>query len=149
MICSGCKEDLDITLFNKKGYRKDGSVRYQSFCRECNKTASRKYYAENKEHHKKIIYELRKKQIQEKRSLMIQYFLEHPCTDCGMTDVRTLEFDHLHSKEVNISEVLQSWSWKRILQEIAKCDVVCANCHGIRTHSRANTYRQKAWLEMN
>jgi hypothetical protein len=28
------------------------------------------------------------------------------------------------------------WSWDKIMAEVLKCDVVCANCHRIRTHRK-------------
>lgn len=62
---------------------------------------------------------------------IIEYFIAHPCVDCGMTDYRCLEFDHIRGvKEFEISRV--AYSWDRVLKEIEKCDVRCANCHRIR-----------------
>lgn len=51
---------------------------------------------------------------------------------------RALQFDHVRGEKVeSISRmVLMALSWERIEAEIAKCDVVCANCHAIRTDDR-------------
>jgi hypothetical protein len=49
-----------------------------------------------------------------------------------------LDFDHRPDvvKEFQIGGNLQLGPTQRLLSEIAKCDVVCANCHRIRTHER-------------
>lgn len=62
------------------------------------------------------------------------------CVDCGMTDWRCLDFDH-RSGTHKIGHLSQTkivyCSKERILAEIAKCDVRCANCHRIKTLERA------------
>lgn len=58
------------------------------------------------------------------------------CMDCGYAkNYEALDFDHRPGmiKIADISVMLGS-SEQRLLAEIAKCDVVCANCHRIRTH---------------
>lgn len=55
-----------------------------------------------------------------------------------------LEFDHVpgRGKKVgNVGDLAKYGSWPKALREIAKCDIVCANCHRIRTHTRAGDYR--------
>jgi hypothetical protein len=52
-----------------------------------------------------------------------------------------LEFDHLRDKLFSIGNKLSSRSWKSILAEIEKCDVVCANCHRRRTGRRKGFLR--------
>jgi hypothetical protein len=62
-----------------------------------------------------------------------------PCTDCGVRyPYYVMEFDHLDSetKEFNVSAGVTRASYERLLAEIAKCEVVCANCHAERTHQR-------------
>jgi hypothetical protein len=65
--------------------------------------------------------------------------LERGCADCGYdAHPAALHFDHLPGT-VKRAEVgrLRGWTtWRRLLEEIAKCEVVCANCHAIRTASR-------------
>jgi hypothetical protein len=59
------------------------------------------------------------------------------CVDCGINNHIILDFDHLKDKKYNISRMIHNgFSWAAIKKEIAKCEVVCANCHRIRTHDR-------------
>jgi hypothetical protein len=59
------------------------------------------------------------------------------CVDCGVTNPIVLDFDHLKDKKYNVSRMIHDgFSWAAIKKEIAKCEVVCANCHRIRTHYR-------------
>jgi len=54
------------------------------------------------------------------------------CSQCGESHVACLDFHHRDraEKEVSVALVIhQGWSRKRILEEIAKCDVLCSNCH--------------------
>jgi hypothetical protein len=81
----------------------------------------------------------------ENQAWIIVYLQAHPCVDCGESDPIVLEFDHLRDKERNVSAlVLGGWEWARVLEEIEKCEVVCANCHRRRTARRTNSYRVRA-----
>lgn len=68
---------------------------------------------------------------------------DNPCTCCGEKDLRVLCFHHRNPEEkvMNIS-VMQSklYSMDRLLAEIAKCDVLCANCHSKVTYDASNRY---------
>jgi hypothetical protein len=58
--------------------------------------------------------------------------------DCGGTfPPECMDFDHREgeTKELTIGSHLR-WAWARIEAEIAKCDLVCANCHRTRTRKR-------------
>lgn len=74
-----------------------------------------------------------------KREQEIQKFIQQQkvgmfCQRCGNTDIRVLDFHHLDKskKEMSISQIVyKGWGRERILQEIAKCEVLCANCHRI------------------
>jgi len=59
------------------------------------------------------------------------------CVDCGESNPIVLDFDHIRDKKYNISRMIHDgFSWKAIVKEMQKCEVVCANCHRIRTHNR-------------
>jgi hypothetical protein len=69
------------------------------------------------------------------------YQMEKGCADCGNKSTQQLlEFDHLPGteKSFNIGEQIGNRSRETLWAEIAKCDVVCANCHNIRTANRRN-----------
>ena len=75
---------------------------------------------------------------------MWDYLLEHPCVDCGIDDPRILEFDHVRGiKSYNVARMVtgSTFSWKKIQEEIDKCDVRCSNCHRLR-HYVENGYYQ-------
>ena len=59
-----------------------------------------------------------------------------PCTDCGVCyPPYVMDFDHLRDKRRLISR-LRGVSTKLLLSEVAKCELVCSNCHRIRTFKR-------------
>lgn len=67
------------------------------------------------------------------RNFVKKYLMTHPCIDCGNTDIRVLEFDHVRGiKNYTVSN-MQYRSISSIKHEIEKCEVRCANCHKIKT----------------
>lgn len=61
-----------------------------------------------------------------------------PCADCGVQyPFYVMQFDHLGDKEFTVASFPNTTgSPSRLLREIAKCEVVCANCHAERTYQR-------------
>jgi hypothetical protein len=104
-----------------------------------NRKAGRKYYEKNKA--AQLVRNKNKKdQI---RSYIRQYKEHHGCMDCKVKTYPyyVLDFDHRDPQEKlrSPSTLANGNSWKNMLEEIAKCDVVCANCHRERTH-KGNHY---------
>lgn len=63
-----------------------------------------------------------------------------PCSDCGgRFPTCVMDQDHVRGeKKFKVSEAVQrayGLTLDRVRTEIAKCDVVCANCHRVRTES--------------
>lgn len=74
----------------------------------------------------------------ERRDLLQAIKLERGCKDCGYKGcAEALDFDHRDpaTKQHNISRV-KTCALKVLLAEVDKCDVVCANCHRVRTARR-------------
>lgn len=72
----------------------------------------------------------------EDRRKLLDSLKDRPCADCGKKyPPYVMEFDHLRDKRFQISPM---WSvgLKRLMEEVDKCEVVCSNCHAIRTHNR-------------
>jgi hypothetical protein len=80
----------------------------------------------------------------ERADYIVDFLSRRSCADCGEFDPRVLEFDHLRDKKFDITRGLRQRPWAALLDEIAKCDVVCANCHRRRTALRAGTARLAA-----
>jgi hypothetical protein len=129
-ICTDCKLEKSFDEFNKKGKG------YQPKCRPCQKIWYKNYYT-NSEKEKARLYENRDAQREVIRDY-IRKAKSVPCTDCGVSyPYYVMDFDHLGDKEFNISRNRGYASLATVKKEIAKCEVVCANCHRIRTFDRA------------
>jgi len=78
-----------------------------------------------------------KKKVQE---MLGQIKEKNGCNDCGgKYPSYILDFDHVYGKKVaNIGQMLNYFSIDDILKEVAKCEIVCSNCHRERTHQRKN-----------
>lgn len=61
-----------------------------------------------------------------------------PCMDCNKKyPSYVMHFDHIYEKNGAIANLSRSSvSLKRLQQEIDQCEIVCANCHAIRTFER-------------
>lgn len=98
--------------------------------RECH----RRYYLRNKQLYKQ-------KNIR-RRNELIRFVIDlkqKPCLDCKIKyPPYVMDFDHRvrRTKVAGISQMinLHGYSKEKILMEIEKCDLVCANCHRIRTY---------------
>ena len=138
----------------------DFPVRYRALptpasqCRDCRAVYQREWYQRNQE---KLIEQAREDRRNSKetgggrpklvyldaRRRRWEYLLSHPCVDCGETDPVVLEFDHRGDKKSAIVDLMRRHArWEEILQEIAKCDVRCANCHRRRTARTRGYYRE-------
>ena len=97
--------------------------------------SSKKHYENNKEVIKKRAKEFKKKALKRNQEFINSYLKINPCVDCGFSDIRALEFDHVKGKKYkNVSDLSRTGSSiKKIKEEISKCEVRCANCHRIKT----------------
>lgn len=97
--------------------------------------AARRWYEANKEKHLALVA-----QGKENYKEWYNGLKSEPCTDCGIKyDPVCMEFDHLpgFKKEFNIGVGFRrGYGKRRMLDEIAKCELVCRNCHALRTKSR-------------
>lgn len=128
--CTGCHRKLpehDFSFKNKStGYR-------QSKCKKCYSNILKVHYMLNKEGyiHK---YKYRAKQI---KSNIASIKSSKPCLDCGVAyPYYVMDFDHRPGelKTADISVMIRAkMAYNSILTEISKCDLVCANCHRVRT----------------
>lgn len=141
--CTKCNLEKDDDCFAWKIKAK----RIKStFCRECRNLYTKSHYEKNKSQYLKRIGKSNKIRKQEIFEKFLSYISDKFCKICGENDIRVLEFDHRVSDEKRDSVytlVSKGCSWKTIMKEIDKCDILCANCHRKKTNIQFNTYRQK------
>lgn len=122
-------------------FQNKAAGRRDTICRKCKKAYLAEHYIKNKQ-----VYLQRSRQqmpgTQEHfRAWLRAYKDSRSCVDCGgKFHFSAMEFDHTRSDKVaNVSRI---GSIARAKTEIIKCDLVCANCHRVRTYTRMIAKRQ-------
>ena len=125
-ICTGkCARELPLENFTKRADSKDG---LQARCSDCLSEKRRKWYVANHD----VEYARVKAVAKRVREWFLSYKETLACIRCGEDHPACLDFHHRdpNQKEIEVSRGPGlGWSKERILNEIAKCDVLCANCH--------------------
>jgi hypothetical protein len=135
--CSRCSRLRGVGSFNRH------PSGLQWWCRDCFK----RYYAEQRAHHRRRSNALKTARVREAQSFILDHLRTRPCVDCGETDAVVLEFDHLSAKRAEISTLVRRGVRLPVLElEVARCEVVCANCHRRRTARRGRWRRAEAQL---
>lgn len=123
--CKLCKSKITKRKYQSE---KDWRLPYGREWRKGNKSRTKEYKLQQRNMLKEYV---------------ASYLRENPCTDCGETDTRTLEFDHVRGKKrTNISHMIcGGYGLESLKEEIAKCAVRCANCHRKKTVEEYGFYR--------
>ncbi len=128
--CSRCQQFKPPDSFN---WRRKRIGQRDSYCRPCRADYKQEHYAANRQRYMDHAGKRRRAVRAERMAYLAEFFETRPCVDCGETDLRVLEFDHRGDKSFNVGYGLQRHAWPRVLAEIDKCDVRCANCHRRKT----------------
>ena len=102
---------------------------------EARRAYAKEHYAKNREKYAEARKRFRAKRMAALNEIKAQ---RGPCVDCGGTfHPYAMDFDHVGDDKVkDVSDLIQCASWQAVLDEIAKCELVCANCHRVRTYNR-------------
>jgi hypothetical protein len=100
-VCRVCGEEKTLDSFKK----------YHSLCSVC--------YANKRKYNREL-----------NRAKSLEYLHKHPCIYCGNAEIDVLCYNHRDpgTKHKNIGLLLEG-RWSSVENEIAKCDVLCRNCH--------------------
>lgn len=123
--------DISTAHFKGKSWRKgSGSGRDKAKAA----AAQRRWYESNSTAHRAAVSGLQKKKREHLRDLKAST----PCADCRQVfPYYVMDFDHLGDKAFNLGgQEATSASWERLLAEVEKCEIVCSNCHRVRSHER-------------
>ena len=134
--CYRCGEVKPADEFAWRRRRKN---QRDSFCRPCRSEYKREHYLANKQRYVDQAATSKRKLILERTRYLLEYFKANPCRDCGESDPVVLELHHRNpeTKSFDVGNGLANHVWTVVLAEIAKCDVVCANCHRKRHRSKS------------
>lgn len=140
-ICSSCGESKGRMEFNKNKGKFDG---LQHDCRACQRSKARVRYESDPSKQIEANNVRRKRNRAENRAKVIAIKEGTPCADCNTHHPSfVMDFDHVRGEKAGlVSEMVAAGvPWAKIEAEIAKCDLVCSNCHRYRTFSREGKIR--------
>ena len=123
-------------------YKDRGAGIRHVHCRDCQRQYKRAYYERNLVAYKARAARTKRVSIERNQRFLAEYLKSHPCVDCGESDPYVLEFDHLRNKVASVSMMaMHACSLEKIMREIEKCEIRCANCH------RRKTRKQFGWFK--
>lgn len=92
------------------------------------------------------MFKAQRRRLYERRISFVREAKSVPCTDCGKTfPYYVMQFDHVEGeKKFTIGGGgVMCHGLDALIEEIVKCDVVCANCHCIRSFAKAHWLKRK------
>ena len=154
--CNKCKQELPLESFGIISTRKNknGKSLIKSRCKKClagdqmfysdEKGESYKDYRQEYEqiwryYHSEHLEQYENNRNTNRRELWKDFMKDKQCIKCGFNDPRALQWHHVDpkNKSFNVATSVYSrkHSWTDIMNEISKCECLCANCHFI-THAQ-------------
>jgi len=153
--CSKCHKILPVERFGKIStrFKKDGSPVLKSRCKKCLASDQaawvdirgddyreyRQEYESNwRYHQEEHLHDYESKRNINRRELWRKFMADKKCAKCGMNDSRCLQWHHRDPSQKSFTITSAFYcrrkSWKSIMDEVSKCECLCANCHFI-THA--------------
>jgi hypothetical protein len=135
-VCTACRNVFSETREHFRPRSRAAGGGLEPICRTCSRERARAY------EHAKRISGIQRNPSPTKtriRARINEIKLERGCTDCGYrAHPAALDFDHLPGSEKRhpVAWLISRNRLEDALAEIEKCEVVCANCHRVRTATR-------------
>jgi transposase-like protein len=134
--CGRCFLDKPVEQFHRRGSG------HQRWCKACRKEYDAAYHG----HFRELLTAKKRERVEH----LVEWMREvksKPCADCGgRFHPAVMQFDHRPGspKRDNLSTLVRRSSIRLALDEMANCDIVCANCHAVRTFERRERGRASA-----
>lgn len=138
MTCISCKEEKPVSEFYFKN-RQTGTR--QPYCIACKRVYNRRHYLRHKGAYLERARRSNRARREALRKIILDHLATHPCVDCGEADPVVLEFDHVRGDKDNEVTRMVNAPAEKVLAEIEKCEVRCANCHRRRHARDSMSYR--------
>ena len=122
--CTGCKIEKENNEFYPSKRTNDGLA---SRCKSCANIDSAKSRKKNIKHYNRV----QSIRMDKNADKFREWKATQKCKFCGEQEAVCLDLHHLDptQKDASLSNVVRSWSWKKLMLEVDKCIVVCSNCH--------------------
>lgn len=136
--CTRCLREQPLAAFSRRNARGD----LHSHCKDCVKAASRAHYLATSTVQRRYdgsfdekAYFAEKNRAHKEKLTGVKKGC--PCTDCGRElPAPCMEFDRVQPGKVQDLSQMRNYRVEAVEAELAKCELVCANCHRVRTASR-------------
>ena len=148
--CTKCQDVKPFEAFAVEAGRHDGR---HVWCKDCRRVYNEKVdWSESYQRRKakfggydkryKETFQAATKRHHERNRQIARQAREKACADCGKRfPWHVMDFDHVSGEKTSsVSDLIYSAGPARLLREIEKCEVVCANCHRLRTQGRAEGF---------
>lgn len=141
-LCGTCQITQPIEQFSLKNSQ---TGKHSAKCKNCMQAYCSAHYRANKDY-----YRAKSREGNARAIAKAKEFLKEkknvPCADCKKSyPDYVMDFDHVSGNKVgNIANMVNKNSIQTIAKEIEKCELVCANCHRIRTYNRLWSAEKKA-----
>ena len=128
-ICKDCQQELPLTEFYT--YRHGDKVTYYARCKPCHGI----HYKATRPVGEKA---RNRRASRQNAQAIVNAAKDKPCADCGVKyPPYVMDLDHVRGEKFkNVTKMIGRYSKEMLLEEIAKCEVVCSNCHRLRTWNR-------------
>lgn len=142
--CSCCNLEKQLSDFPVR--KKTTGARYTK-CRGCRHIIKARWRNSNRQ----LTRFYDSKRRDQRRLLVTEYLLKHPCVDCGIKDLLVLDFDHIKERgeklfTIGYQKNRTTFSKQELFAEMSKCEVRCANCHRRKTVERNPTHWSHRYL---
>lgn len=143
-VCCNCEKRKPIEQFSIYKRRNSDETYRRGRCKKCINAyhvARRQRSAEVRKQHYAYVRNNQTKLIAHCDELR----RSTPCADCGGTfNPWQMQFDHIRGEKVeNVMQLALNGSTRLMMEEIEKCEIVCANCHADRTHRRRECSKRR------
>lgn len=139
-ICSKCGKRKTVTRFSFKIRGKR-----QASCKSCQAVYAKKHYALNKKSYKTAAKRSHVAIRERNRRWIHAQKVGRACMDCEREyPAICMDFDHRAGtdKVATVSQLVLSFApLATMKKEIEKCDLICSNCHRVRTFKRLHRKR--------
>jgi hypothetical protein len=134
--CSRCCQIKPVEQFHRRGSG------HQRWCKACRKAYDAAYHR----HFRELLTAQKRERVEH----LVEWMREvksKPCADCGgRFHPAAMQFEHRpgSAKRADLATLVGTGRAKLALSEMANCDIVCANCHAIRTYERGKRRQSPA-----